>query len=260
MSDVPSSPPSDLRKSSTPMSEDTYSPIPGSPGGDNVLDTKPVTCRWDGCDTEMINTAALVEHLQKVHLLVNKKGNKYACEWEGCSRRGVPQPSRFALVSHMRSHTGEKPFFCSVPECDKNFTRSDALAKHMRTVHDTEQKLNNVDSSLLIGGGSVRRFKDDDDKEKENEQEDEDMTDEEDMTEQQAQQQFQSLKRKLVWALEMKESLTSELNNAKKQRDNAWKSKEEILDKLLYSNINNDANEINLTKNFINTTTTATSE
>lgn len=38
----------------------------------------------------------------------------------------------------MRSHTGEKPFYCTVPECDRNFTRSDALSKHLRTVHETE--------------------------------------------------------------------------------------------------------------------------
>jgi len=27
---------------------------------------------------------------------------------------------------------------CALPECDRSFTRSDALAKHMRTVHETE--------------------------------------------------------------------------------------------------------------------------
>lgn len=29
-------------------------------------------------------------------------------------------------------------FACFSPECDRSFTRSDALAKHMRTVHETE--------------------------------------------------------------------------------------------------------------------------
>ncbi|ODQ65663.1 hypothetical protein NADFUDRAFT_50946 [Nadsonia fulvescens var. elongata DSM 6958] len=125
------------REPSSPISSDGYSSVPGSPGNsDDEPNGLPVICKWADCYSKLGNLDLLVLHLNDVHFGARK--SKYACEWENCPRKGIIQPSRFALVSHMRSHTGEKPFFCGVPECDRDFTRSDALAKHMRTVHETE--------------------------------------------------------------------------------------------------------------------------
>ncbi|QPG75163.1 hypothetical protein FOA43_002508 [Brettanomyces nanus] len=103
-----------------------------------------VYCHWDNCFLRFRELDDLVQHITKEHA-TSKKDNgasEYLCKWVNCPRRGSPQHSRFALISHIRTHTGEKPFYCLVPECLKSFTRSDALLKHLKTVHDI--KSNNL--------------------------------------------------------------------------------------------------------------------
>ncbi|GAA5869288.1 hypothetical protein JCM3774_004194 [Rhodotorula dairenensis] len=102
-------------------------------------------CEWGGCGVEFWEIEPLVEHVHNVHAFplddpshpANKRGAAatYICDWVGCPRRGKTQGSKFALVAHLRSHTGEKPFTCPRAECDKSFTRTDALQKHMRVQH-----------------------------------------------------------------------------------------------------------------------------
>ncbi|KAJ1497199.1 hypothetical protein HMI56_005748 [Coelomomyces lativittatus] len=51
-------------------------------------------------------------------------------------------------MSFSRSHTGERPYDCPAPECDKSFTRSDALAKHHKQQH-TQDPPPLLDSSSI---------------------------------------------------------------------------------------------------------------
>jgi hypothetical protein len=115
-----------------------YAAAQANPDNPELGDYVQVTrCMWEGCPSaEQGNMDNLVAHINDVHIVPRQK--KYYCEWEGCSRKGQPHTSAYALKAHMRSHTKEKPFMCALPECDRSFTRSDALAKHMRTVHETE--------------------------------------------------------------------------------------------------------------------------
>ncbi|KAB8238847.1 hypothetical protein ETB97_000963 [Aspergillus alliaceus] len=134
---------------SSSISSDTSGDIPNSPstlaliGGSQDDDysgqgnDQVTVCRWEGCDVgDLGNMDDLVQHIHNEH--VGSRQKKYSCEWSDCTRKGQTHASGYALRAHMRSHTREKPFYCALPECDRSFTRSDALAKHMRTVHETE--------------------------------------------------------------------------------------------------------------------------
>jgi len=127
------------------LSEDTDGSVPASPTHhpgmsqefDDSGQDQVTVCKWEGCEAgDLDNMDNLVEHLHDDHIGTRQK--KYSCEWSDCTRKGIPHASGYALRAHMRSHTREKPFYCTLPECDRSFTRSDALAKHMRTVHETE--------------------------------------------------------------------------------------------------------------------------
>ncbi|CAK9782408.1 hypothetical protein CC85DRAFT_279850 [Cutaneotrichosporon oleaginosum] len=90
-------------------------------------------CLWEGCGEVLEDQAELVKHVQDAHIGTGRQ--PYACLWTTCSRVGQRQASRHALLTHMRSHTGEKPYACPEPGCGRTFTRSDAMNKHVKSIH-----------------------------------------------------------------------------------------------------------------------------
>lgn len=98
-------------------------------------------CHWNDCTFVGNNISDLPEHVTQEHI---KKQKTPACEWRGCPRKDITLASRFALISHVRKHTGERPFKCSVQSCGKTFTRSDALSKHTKVHHPEESGRSSV--------------------------------------------------------------------------------------------------------------------
>ncbi|KAI9215932.1 hypothetical protein BC828DRAFT_394513 [Blastocladiella britannica] len=104
-----------------------------------VDDVAAIPCHWGDCSRSFTDTDHLVTHLQDEHLPPPRRpaesNSTFKCMWAGCPRGGNPQTSRFALAAHVRSHTGDRPIDCPIADCDKSFTRADAMAKHVRSNH-----------------------------------------------------------------------------------------------------------------------------
>lgn len=102
------------------ISEDTDGSVPASPhhpgmsAEDDFGQDQVTVCKWEGCEAgDLENMDNLVEHLHEDHIGTRQK--KYSCEWSDCNRKGIPHASGYALRAHMRSHTREKPFYCTLP-------------------------------------------------------------------------------------------------------------------------------------------------
>ena len=98
------------------VSSDTSGSVPASPGvdphDDDTLEQVSI-CRWEGCGIDLGNMDSLVKHIHDIHIGTRKA--TYSCQWDDCNRKGLPHASGYALRAHMRSHTKEKPFYCSLP-------------------------------------------------------------------------------------------------------------------------------------------------
>lgn len=87
-------------------------------------------CLWDKCNMEFPNLSYLVAHLDRGHTATMVT---YRCLWKDCQRGMRPFDARYKLITHLRCHTGEKPYKCDVKGCSRSFSRLENLKLHVRT-------------------------------------------------------------------------------------------------------------------------------
>ncbi|KAH9888844.1 hypothetical protein C8Q73DRAFT_654664 [Cubamyces lactineus] len=86
-------------------------------------------CKWKDCGQSFSSCDALTEHIASAHIGSGRA--HYDCFWEGCTRNGESGfASKQKISRHMQSHTGHRPFQCTI--CNQNFSEAATLAQHMR--------------------------------------------------------------------------------------------------------------------------------
>lgn len=82
----------------------------------------------DYCDFSTIRKAELILHMY-YHTAPSEEAlfKPFCCEY--CGKRFV---NKSVMASHLLVHTGEKPFRCTFPSCDRTFARVSSVKAHLR--------------------------------------------------------------------------------------------------------------------------------
>jgi len=87
---------------------------------------EPVVCMWLDCFAKCANAAQLARHVSQAHIARVSSSDLTSgrCLWVDCPRHGKPFSTKMKLITHVRSHTGERPYVCTHPDCGKVWARA----------------------------------------------------------------------------------------------------------------------------------------
>ncbi|KAJ3165631.1 hypothetical protein HK101_000196 [Irineochytrium annulatum] len=98
-------------------------------GKEGVAMEDPHACMWKDCVNRFKTFEDLSDHIANIH--VPRGQSTYVCLWDSCARQLKPFAQRQKIIRHLQTHTGDKPFECTV--CHQRFSDESGLPQHMRT-------------------------------------------------------------------------------------------------------------------------------
>ena len=91
-----------------------------------------VPCPFEGCSRSFHDAMSLNKHIELIH----SESNQFECE--SCHKA---LSSLQNLKEHTYTHTGERPYVCDFPNCQRSFRQRSLLSAHKKAHRVSLQRL-----------------------------------------------------------------------------------------------------------------------